>query len=126
MVERRLGAFGSLAQGIVQCLLPAPGVSRPGEPEQAAFGLLDDGHGAVFMLQPGLIGIPHDILAHCDQLTAHMQVIDRTAAILGIDDRDDAGSKLGEIFRTANMLKVVILLKIVLQGDRTRHLAALG
>ena len=95
MVERQLGAFGSLAQGIIQCLLPAPGVSRLGEPEQAAFGLLDDGHGAVFMLQPGLIGIPHDILAYCDQFTAHIQIIDRTAVILAVADRDHAGGKIG-------------------------------
>jgi hypothetical protein len=36
----------------------APRISLLGEPEQTTFGLLDDGHGAVLLLQPGLIRIP--------------------------------------------------------------------
>src|SRR5215218_5640997 len=55
MVKRQPGTFGSLAQHLGQCLKPASRVSRLGEPEQTAFGLLDDRHGAVLLLQPGLI-----------------------------------------------------------------------
>jgi hypothetical protein len=55
MVKRQLGTFGSMAQHLVQCLKPASRVARLGEPEQTAFGLLDDRHGAVLLLQPGLI-----------------------------------------------------------------------
>ena len=114
MVKRQLGAFGSLAQRLIQGLHSAPGVSRLGEPEQTAFGLLDDGHGAVLMLQPGLIGIPQDLLTQRDQLAAHIQIIDRTAVILGIDDRDHAGGKIGEICGAPDMRKIAVLLEIVL------------
>jgi hypothetical protein len=126
VVERQLGAFGSPAQRLVQGLHPAPSVSCLGELEQTAFGLFDNIRRASLMLQPEVIGITQDLLAQRDQLAAHIQVMDRAAVILGIDDRDDASGKIGEIFRTTDMRKVVVLLKIVLQGDRTGHLAALG
>jgi hypothetical protein len=61
-VERQLGAFSGLVQRLVQGLHPALCVSRLGKPEQTAFGLLDDRHGAVLLLQPGLIRIAQDIL----------------------------------------------------------------
>jgi len=32
-----------------------------------------------------------------NQLAAHIQVIDRASVMLGIDDRDDAASKLGQL-----------------------------
>jgi hypothetical protein len=68
----------------------------------------------VLLLQPGLIRITSEILTQRHQLAAHRQVIDRASVILGIDNRDDAESKLGQIFRTADMLKVAVLLEIVL------------
>jgi hypothetical protein len=126
MVKRQLGAFGSLAQRLVQCLHPAPCISALGEPEQTAFGLLDDSHGAVLMLQPGLIRLPQDLLTQRDQLAAHIQVIDCAAVILGIADRNHAGGKIGQIYSAPDMLKVAVLLEIIFQGDRPSHQAALG
>jgi hypothetical protein len=125
MVERQLGACCGLAQRLVQGLHPAPGISRLGELEQATFGLLDDGHGTALMVQPGLIGIPQDLLIQGDQLAAHTQIIDRAAVMLGIDDRDNAGGKIGKIFGAPDMRQVPVLLEIVLEGDRTGQLAAL-
>ena len=75
IVERQLGAFGSLALGqrLVQGLLhPTPRISLLDEPEQTTFGLLDDGHGAVLLLYLGLIRIPQDIPTQSNQLAAHM------------------------------------------------------
>jgi hypothetical protein len=104
---------------------PTSRVSRLGEPEQTALGLLDDRHAAVLLHQPGLIRITSEILTERNQLAAHIRVIGRISVILGIDDRDITGSKLGQIFRTADMLKVAVLLEIVLQGDRADYLAGL-
>jgi hypothetical protein len=50
MVIRQLGAFGSLAQRLVQGVHPASCVSRLGEPEQAAFSLFDNIRRAALML----------------------------------------------------------------------------
>jgi hypothetical protein len=125
MIKRQLGAFGSLAQRLVQCLYPAPGVSCFRKPEETAFGLFNNIRSAALMLQPRIIGIPQDLLTQRDQLAAPIQVIDRTALILGIDDRDHAGGKIGEIFRAADRRKIAVLFEIILQGDRTGQLAAL-
>ena len=55
------------------------------------------------MLKPGLMGLSQDTPAERDQLAAYIAVIDRAAVILGIDGRDDAGEKIGQIFRAAYM-----------------------
>jgi hypothetical protein len=103
----------------------AASVSRLGEPEQTAFGLFDNISSAALMLQPRIIDIPQDLLVQREQLAAHILVINCAAVILGIDDRNHAGGKIGEVFRVADMHKVAALLQIILQGDRTGHLAAL-
>jgi hypothetical protein len=72
---------GSLPQQLGQCLNPNSYVSRLGEPEQMAFGHLDDRLGDVLLLQPRRIRMTSEILTQCDQLAAHIQVIDRACFI---------------------------------------------
>jgi hypothetical protein len=61
------------------------------------------------MLQTRFIHITQDLLTQRNQLAAHTQVIDRAAIILGINDRDDAGGKIGEIFRRALLSSISAL-----------------
>jgi hypothetical protein len=61
------------------------------------------------MPQTRFIHITQDLLTQRNQLAAHTQVINRAAIILGIDDRDDAGGKIGEVFRRALLSSISAL-----------------
>jgi hypothetical protein len=68
--------------------------------------------------------LSHDVLADRDQLASQMQVVDRAAVMLGIDDRHRRFGEPRQILRAADLGKGAVLVEQILQRDRVGDLAA--
>ena len=93
-----------------------------GELEQARFGLFD--RRVRVLIKSVRERFVDDLLAERDQFAAQMKFVNCARVIGCVDDGDDAGRQLGEIFGAADMGQVLILFKIAFQRDRAGRLAA--
>ena len=72
-----------------------------------------------------VVGLVDDVLAEGDELAPEIEVVDRAGVVLGVDDGHRRADKAREILGAADIGKRLVVLEVVLEGDRIGDLAAL-
>jgi len=121
-LESCFGVADGVCQRGSKCAKPALQLAHGGEIKEPFFRTLDLLAGRIVeILTEGFID---HILAKCDQLPPLVEIIDNSAVVFGVDDRDCSGSKPCQVLRSANRRQRGILVEKTFERDRVGPLTA--
>ncbi len=72
-----------------------------------------------------VVGGVDDVLAEADELAPQVEVVDRPAVVLGVDDGHRRAGEPREVLGAADVGERLVVLEVVLERDRRGDLAAL-